>query len=48
MRDDDAAGRQHVLNHAQAERKAKVEPYRVRNDLGGKTVATIKRITSNF
>ncbi|ESY15777.1 hypothetical protein X749_31865 [Mesorhizobium sp. LNJC391B00] len=48
MRDDDAAGRQHVLNHAQAERKAKVEPYRVRNDLGGKAVATIERITSNF
>ncbi|MEY9381584.1 hypothetical protein ABIA10_007517 [Rhizobium leguminosarum] len=48
MRDDDAAGRQHVLNHAQAERKAQVEPYRVRNDLSGKAVATIKRITSNF
>ena len=48
MRDNDATGRQHVLDHAQAERKAEIKPYRVRDDLGGKAVATIERITSNF
>jgi hypothetical protein len=48
MGDDDAAGRQHVLDHAQAERKAKVQPHRVRDDLGGKAVTTIKRITGKL
>src|SRR3954447_25368782 len=31
--DDDAAGRQHLLDHAQAEREAEVEPHRVADDL---------------
>jgi hypothetical protein len=38
--DDDAAGRQHVLDHA----KAEVQPHRMRNDLGRKTVAVVERI----
>lgn len=48
MRDDDTAGRHHVLNHAQAERKAKVEPYCVRNELGRESGGDDKRIMSNF
>ena len=46
--DDDAAGRQHVLDHAQAEWEAEVEPHRLRNDLSGKAVAAVQRITSNL
>jgi hypothetical protein len=48
MRDGNAAGRQHVLGHAQARRKAKIQSYRVGNDLGRKAVATIERTMSNF
>ena len=48
MRNDDAARCQHVLDHAQAERKAEIQPYRMSGDLGGKAVATIERIASNF
>lgn len=39
--DDDAAGGQHLLNHAQAEREAEVQPQGVADDLGGKAVAGI-------
>ena len=46
--DDDAAGRQHVLDHAQAEREAVVQPHRMRDDLSGKTVAVVERITGNL
>ena len=48
MSDDDAAGRQHVLDHSQAEWEAEVEPHRLRNDLSGKAVAAVQRITSNL
>lgn len=48
MGDDDAAGGQHVLDHAQAKRKSEIEPYRVGDDLGGEPVATIEWIASNF
>src|SRR5215213_9327795 len=39
--DDDAACGQHLLDHAQAEREAKVEPNRMADDLGRKAVASI-------
>src|SRR3954464_13537296 len=39
--DDDAARGQHLLDHAQAEREAKVEPDGVANDLGREAVAGI-------
>src|SRR5689334_24248101 len=39
--DDDAACRQHLLDHAQAEGEAKVEPDGVADDLGWETVASI-------
>lgn len=45
MGDDDAARRQHVLDHAQAEWKSKIEPDRVSNHFGGKAVVAIQRIT---
>lgn len=45
MRDDDPVRRQHVLDHTQAEQKAKIEPYSVGNDFGRKAMAAIKRIT---
>src|SRR4051794_35288390 len=32
---------QHLLNHAQAEREAKIEPHRVTNDLGREAIAGI-------
>src|SRR3954462_7343941 len=37
----DAAGRQHLFDHAQAERKAEVEPPGVADDLAGKAVAGV-------
>jgi len=42
--EDDAAGRQHLLNHAQAQREPKIEPYRVADDLSGVTMDGINRI----
>src|SRR4051795_12709254 len=39
--DDDAMRGQHLLNHAQAEREAKVEPDRVADDLGREAIAGI-------
>ena len=46
--DGDAAGRQHVLDHAQAEWEAEVQPHRLSNDLSGKAVAAVQRITGNL
>src|SRR3954454_913738 len=37
----DAAGRQHLFDHAQAERKAEVEPHRVADDLAREAVAGV-------
>src|SRR3954468_7557837 len=37
----DAAGRQHLFHHAQAERKAEVEPNGVADDLARKAVAGV-------
>jgi hypothetical protein len=39
--DDDAACGQHLLDHAQAEREAEIQPNRVADDLGRKPVAGV-------
>ena len=44
MAHDDAAGGQHLLDHAQAEREAEVEPDRVADDLGRKAVAGVRQL----
>jgi hypothetical protein len=41
MRDNDPTGSQQVLDHSQAERKPKIEPYGVGDDLGRKAMAAI-------
>src|SRR5215212_2744764 len=41
MADDDAACGQHLLDHAQAEREAKVQPYGVADNLGREAVPGI-------
>jgi len=45
VRDDDTTGCQHILDHAQAERKPEIEPYGMGNHLCRKPVTTIERIT---
>src|SRR3954449_8575984 len=42
--DDDAAGRQHLFHHAQAQRKAEVQPHGVADDLARKAVAGVGRV----
>ena len=42
--DGDAAGGQHLLNHAQAERKAEIQPDRVADDLSREAIAGIDRV----
>jgi len=39
--DDDAARGQHLLDHAQAEGKAEIQPNRMADDLGGKAIAGV-------
>src|SRR6201993_5408695 len=41
MADDDAARGQHLLDHAQAEGKAEIQPNRMADDLGRKPVAGV-------
>src|ERR671916_3033337 len=41
---DDAAGGQHLLDHAQAEREAEVQPHRVADDLGREAMTGIGRL----
>src|SRR3954447_13760543 len=41
--DDDAAGGQHLLHHAQAEREAEIEPNGVTDDRGREAVTDIAR-----
>lgn len=48
VRNDNATGRQQILDHAQAERKSKVQPNCVGNHLSGKSMAAIKRITCSW
>jgi hypothetical protein len=45
MRNDDPSRCQHVLDHPQAERKPKIQPYGVADDFGRKTMAAVKRIS---
>jgi hypothetical protein len=45
MRNDDPSRRQHVLDHAQAERKPEIQPNGMGDDFGGKTMASVKRIS---
>ena len=41
MTDNNAAGGQHLLDHSQAQREAEIEPDRMADDLGRKTVTGI-------
>jgi hypothetical protein len=43
VRNDNATSCKQILDHAQAERKTKVQPNGVGNHLNGKSMATIKR-----
>src|SRR5689334_15850122 len=43
--DDDAARRQQLLHHAQPERKAKIQPHGVADDLGGKPMALVAGVS---
>src|SRR6201993_4219297 len=42
----DAAGGQHLLHHAQAQREPKVQPYGVADDLSGVAMAGVNRVSS--
>src|ERR1700760_3011901 len=42
----DAAGGQHLLDHAQAQREPKIQPYRVADDLRGVAIASVNRVSS--
>jgi hypothetical protein len=48
MADLNASCREHLLDHAQAQGKAEVQPDGVADDLGRKAVAGIARITGRF
>src|SRR5271166_815649 len=41
----DATRRQHLLDHAQAQRESKIQPDRVANELSGVAIAGIKRVS---
>src|SRR6201987_1196188 len=41
----DAAGSQHLLDHAQAQREPKIQPYRVADDLSGVAMAGVNRVS---
>src|ERR1700741_3051280 len=45
MADDDAAGRQHLLHHAQAQWEPKIEPYRIADDLSRVSIAGINWVS---
>ena len=44
MQDDDTSGRQHILDHPQAQRKAEIQPHRVGDDFSRIAVAAVERI----
>src|SRR5438067_13935359 len=46
VRHRDAADGQHLLDHAQAQREPKIQPYRVADDLRGVAIAGINRVSS--
>jgi hypothetical protein len=41
----DAAGGQHLLDHAQAQREPKIQSYRVADDLSGVAMAGVNRVS---
>src|ERR1700726_2277089 len=41
----DTAGGQHLLDHAQAQREPKIQPYRVADDLSGVAMAGVNRVS---
>jgi hypothetical protein len=43
--DRNAASRQHLLNHAQAQREPEIHPHRIADERGGVAIARIKRIS---
>src|SRR5271165_4875192 len=43
--DRDAASRQHLLDHAQAQREPEIQPDRIADELGGIAIACIKRVS---
>jgi hypothetical protein len=45
VRHRDAAGGQHFLDHAQAQREPKIQPDRVADDLSGVAMAGVNRVT---
>src|SRR5258706_3270758 len=46
VRHRDAAGGQHLLDHAQAQREPKIQPYRGADDLSGVAMAGVKRVAA--
>ena len=48
VRHRDAAGGQHLLDHAQAQREAKIQPDRVADDLSGVAMAGVNRVSSGL
>jgi hypothetical protein len=44
MRNSDAAFRQHILHHAQTERKPEIKPHRTDDHISRKSMAAVKRI----
>src|SRR6476659_6641833 len=45
VRHRDAAGGQHLLDHAQAQREPKIQPDRVADDLSGVAMAGVNRVS---
>src|SRR6202030_1499981 len=45
VRHRDAAGGWHLLDHAQAQREPKIQPYRVADDLSGVAMAGVNRVS---
>jgi hypothetical protein len=45
VRHRDASGRQHLLDHAQAQREPKIQPYRVADDLSRVAMAGVNRVS---
>ena len=43
--DQDAAGRQHLFDHAQAQREPEIQPDRIADELGGVAIASVKRVS---
>jgi len=48
MRHRYAAGGQHLLDHAQAQREPKIQPYRIADDLSGVAMASVNRASGRL